>query len=151
MKVRKCEERFFIMTNDIVRLMPAFGYEIIRDQILNSILGKHEKDVLYWAGKEVARKYPLFSIDEVSSFFNQAGWGDIILEKETKESLTYVLTGDDDLLKFEQRCFRLEAGFLAQQVQKLNGYLTECYEEVHAKKESVTFTVKWDSKEPVNK
>lgn len=138
------------MANDNVRLIPAFGYEIIRDQILSSVLGKHEKEILYWAGKEVARKYPLFSLDEMSSFFHQAGWGDIVLEKESKESYTYVLTGDNELLKFDQRCFRLEAGFLAQQVQKLNGFLTECHEEVNAKKERVTFTIKWDLKEPVN-
>lgn len=138
------------MTNDNVRLIPAFGYEIIRDQILSSVLGKHEREVLYWAGKEVARKYPLFSLDEVASFFQQAGWGDIVLEKESKESYTYILTGDHEILKFDERCFRLEAGFLAQQVQKLNGFLTECHEEVHIKKERVTFTIKWDSKEPVH-
>jgi len=138
------------MTNDNTRIIPVFGYEIIRDQVLSSVLGKHEKEILYWAGKEVARKYPLFTLDEIGSFFQQAGWGDISLEKESKESYTYVLTGDDELLKFEQRCFRLEAGFLAQQVQKLNGYLTECHDEVKAKKGQVVFTIKWDVKEPVN-
>ena len=137
------------MTGNNLRTIPAFGYEIIRDQILESILGKHKKDVLYWAGKEVARKYPLFSLEELHSFFTQAGWGEITLEKEAKDSLTYVLTGDDDILKFNERCFRIEAGFLAEQVQKLNGYLTECYDEVNPKKNVVVFTVKWDSKEPV--
>lgn len=139
------------MSNENARLIPVFGYEIIRDQVLSSILGKHEKDILYWAGKEVARKYPLFSLEEIGSFFNQAGWGDIVLAKESKTSYTYVLSGDDDYLKFEQRCFRLEAGFLAEQVQKINGFLTECHEEVNAKKQIVTFTVKWDTKEPINK
>lgn len=138
------------MSNDNLRLIPAFGYEIIRDQILSSVLGKHEKEILYWAGKEVARKYPLFSLDELTAFFAQAGWGDIQLEKESKESYTYILTGDQELLKYDERCFRLEAGFLAQQVQKLNGFLTECHEEVNPKKERVIFTIKWDMKEQVN-
>ena len=34
------------MANDNVRLIPAFGYEIIRDQILSSVLGKHEKEII---------------------------------------------------------------------------------------------------------
>lgn len=139
------------MTNDNLRFIPTFGYEIIRDQILSSILGKHEQEILYWAGKEVARKYPLFSLEEIGSFFNQAGWGDITLTKQSKDSFTYTLTGDDALLKFEQRCFRIEAGFLAEHIQKMNGYLTECFEEVIPKKETVIFTVKWDLKEPLQK
>ena len=31
-----------------VKTIPSFGYEIIRDHLLQSILGKHEEDVLYW-------------------------------------------------------------------------------------------------------
>ncbi len=42
-----------------------FGYEILRDHVLPSILGTHESDILYWAGKEVARKFPVFSIEEI--------------------------------------------------------------------------------------
>ena len=33
-----------------MKTIPSFGYEIIRDHLLHSILGKHEEDVLYWAG-----------------------------------------------------------------------------------------------------
>lgn len=135
------------MTNSIEKTIPAFGYEILRDGVLRSILGKHEAEVLYWAGKEIARKFPLFTLEEAASFFTQAGWGELMLEKESKDSYTYVLTGDPEMLKFEERTFRLEAGFLAEQVQKLNGYLTECYEEVNIKKQFVTFHVKWDDKE----
>ena len=137
------------MTNSIEKTIPAFGYEIIRDGILRSILGKHEADVLYWAGKETARKFPLFTLDEAPTFFMQAGWGELTMEKEGKDSYTYVLTGDADILKFEERSFRLEAGFLAEQVQNLSHYLTECYEEVNVKKQFVTFHVKWDAKEIV--
>lgn len=132
-----------------MKTIPSFGYEILRDGILRSILGKHEPDVLYWAGKEIARKFPLFSFDEAPSFFEQAGWGTLTLEKISKDTYTLILTGDPDILKFDERNFRLEAGFLAEQVQKLNGFLTECYEEVNVKKQLVTFTVKWDMKDPI--
>ena len=132
-----------------MKTIPTFGYEIIRDHLLQSILGKHEDDVLYWAGKELARKFPLYSMDEAATFFEEAGWGRLILEKETKDETHYILTAIDEesSLNIEQRCFRLEAGFLAQQKQKQLGFLTECYEEKEIKKNMINFTVKWDSKE----
>lgn len=133
-----------------MKTIPSFGYEIIRDHLLPSILGKHEEDILYWAGKEIARKFPLFSMDELPSFFTEAGWGQLILEKETKDELHYILmTTDDGSLNIEQRCFRLEAGFLAEQRQKQLGYLTECYDEKYEKKNHVKFTLKWDLKEKI--
>lgn len=133
-----------------MKTIPSFGYEIIRDHLLPSILGKHEEDVLYWAGKEIARKFPLFSMDELPSFFLEAGWGQLSLEKETKDELHYILTTTDDgALNIEQRCFRLEAGFMAEQKQKQLGYLTECYEEKYEKKNCVKFTLKWDLKEKI--
>lgn len=137
------------MTETTMKTIPSFGYEILRDGVLRSILGKHEADVLYWAGKEIARKFPLFTFDEAPSFFAQAGWGDLMLEKETNDSYILVLTGDADILKYDERSFRLEAGFLAEQVQKLNGFLTECHEEVNTKKQFVKFNVKWDVKDPI--
>ncbi|WP_042474878.1 YslB family protein [Bacillus ndiopicus] len=129
------------------KTIPTFGYEIIRDYVLSSILGKHEEDVLYWSGKEIARKFPLFSMEEAAVFFKEAGWGTLSLEKETKDSRTYILTGDPDTLKFDSRCFRLEAGFLAQQLQHQIGFLTECYDEKNSKKQYVQFHLKSDLKE----
>ncbi len=32
--------------------------KLLRDYVLPSILGKHEDDVLYWVGKDIARKFP---------------------------------------------------------------------------------------------
>lgn len=137
------------MESGNTKTIPTFGYEILRDYVLSSILGKHEGDVLYWAGKDIARKFPLFSMEEAATFFKEAGWGTLTLEKETKDSRTYLLTGDSDILKFDSRCFRLEAGFLAQQMQHQLGYLTECYDEKNSKKQYVEFHLKTDLKEKI--
>lgn len=129
--------------------VPSFGYEIIRDYLLPSILGKHEKDVLYWAGKDLARKFPCTDIQLIISFFQDAGWGVLTLEKEEKDGYIFHLTNDADLLKIEERSFRLEAGFIAQQIQALQGCLTECFDEKREKQQQVIFTLKWDQKEKV--
>ena len=137
------------MTEKNMKMIPTFGYELIRDNILRTVLGKHEEEVLYWAGKELARKFPLFTLDEAPLFFEQAGWGILSVEKQDKDEIIYKLSGDADTLKLEERCFRIEAGFLAEQTQKINGFLTECYEEKNNKQGTITFNVKWDLKEPV--
>lgn len=137
------------MTTSDMKTVPNFGYELIRDHVLSNILGKHEDDILYWAGKDLARKFPMFSMEETSLFFQEAGWGYLTLERLNKDEAFYVLTGELDSIQINKRCFRLEAGFLAQQQQKLGGYLTECFEEKSIKKNSVQFHLKWDTKEKI--
>ena len=126
-----------------------FGYELIRDHVLSSILGKNEEDILYWCGKELARKFPLFELEEAIPFFKEAGWGDLTIEKVSASEAFCSLTGDPEVLKFDQRCFRLEAGFLAQHQQKCCGFLTECYEETKPKQSLVKFHIKWDLKDKI--
>ena len=137
------------MTMTDTKTVPAFGYELIRDHVLSTILGKHEDDILYWSGKELARSFQMFSMEEVSSFFEEAGWGVLTLDSLSKDEAFYTLTGEPDALQIDKRCFRLEAGFLAQQQQKLGGFLTECYEEKFIKKNIIHFHIKWDLKEKI--
>lgn len=120
-----------------------FGYEIIRDYVLSEVLGQHEADILYWAGKSIARKFPLFAMEEAPDFFSQANFGQLSLEKAGKDETIYTLHPN----KIENRCFKLEAGFLAEQKQKLGGFLTEAYEEVLPKKNLVRITLKTDLRE----
>ncbi|EFI69284.1 YslB family protein [Lysinibacillus sp. HST-98] len=137
------------MLNTPSPTISSFGYEIIRDHILSSILGKHEDDVLYWAGKELARKFPCKSQDELIAFFADACWGTLELIKESKDGRIFQLTNDPEILQIKQRSFKLEAGFIAEQIQLAKGYLTECYSEKREKQQYVMFTVKWDVKERI--
>ncbi|MBB5148233.1 MULTISPECIES: YslB family protein [Ureibacillus] len=130
---------------------PLFGYELLRDYLVPSILGKHEKDILYWAGKDLARKFPCTDIPLIISFFKDAGWGDLTLEKEMKDGFVFSLTNEPELLKINERNFRLEAGFIAEQIQNFKGVLTECYEEKKEKQLEVIFTVKMDLKEKIER
>lgn len=130
------------------KTVPAFGYEIIRDYLMPAILGKHENDVLYWAGKDIARKFPCTDIHLIISFFKDTGWGTLTIEKEMKDGFLLQLTNDDpELLNMAERSFRLEAGFIAQQIQSIKGFLTECYDEKDEKQQLVSLQVKWDAKE----
>ena len=127
----------------------SFGYELIRDHVLSSILGKHEKEILYWAGKDLARKFPLYAMEEAVTFFLEAGWGILELEKSSKDSAFYTLKTMNLPQSGISRSHRLEAGFLAEQQQKIGGYLTECYDQQVKKNGIVTFHIKWDLKTTV--
>lgn len=139
------------MTSIENKTVPAFGYDLLRDYLLPSILGKHENDILYWAGKDLARKFPCTDIQLIISFFEDAGWGKLSIEKELKDGYILHLTNDADLFHIQNRSFRLEAGFIAQQIQSFNGFLTECFEEKKEKQHLVEFLVKWDAKEKISK
>ena len=135
------------MQNESKAQMPAFGYELLRDFTLSSILGKNESDILYWAGKEMARQYPCATDVDVNAFFAEAGFGILQLNKELKDGYIFSLTNDPAVFNFAKRNFRLEAGFLAEQIQQQKEYLTECFDEKQEKNNTVLFTVKWDAKE----
>lgn len=127
----------------------TFGYELIRDHVLPSILGKHEGDILYWAGKELARKFPVLDIEEIPAFFEEAGWGRLTEEKASKKEFFYKLQSPVEPLRVSERNFQLEAGFIAEQFQKLNGFLTECYAKSNSTDNSVTLHIAWDKKESI--
>lgn len=134
-------------TEDILELsVPAFGYELIREELLPEILGNHANDILYIAGKNLARKFPLTSKEELVDFFKKAGWGDITLLSEKKDELKYELKGELLSNRFARKkvcSFQIEAGFLAEQIQRIYKFRTEASED-QKKKEKVIFTIRWD-------
>ena len=57
-------------------------------------------------------------MNEVISFFQSAGWGELIIKKETKNEMELTLTGEiinRRLDLYTNTHFQLEAGFLAEQ------------------------------------
>ena len=42
-----------------------FSYLLIRDYLLGNILGEHTDEILYWAGKDLARQFPLKSQEDL--------------------------------------------------------------------------------------
>ncbi|MBM7648897.1 putative hydrocarbon binding protein [Bacillus ectoiniformans] len=125
----------------------VFGYELIRDVLLTDILGKECEDVLYWAGKSIARKFPCSSNDELAAFFQEAGWGQLKLIKDSKKERIYDLSGPLVERKLSMQTapsFTLESGFLAEQIGTLEQAGAESISEILKKTSSVQLTVKWE-------
>ena len=127
-----------------------FSKELLRDILLPDLLGKDHAQVLYWAGKQLARKFPLNNKEEIYGFFVKAGWGILTEEKTSKKEAEYFLSGPIISRRFnlnDQCEFHLEAGFLAEQLQLQNKRITEAVAEPKRRAEKVKLLVRWDSKD----
>lgn len=130
-----------------------FGYELLRDVLLPELLGKEDHSLLYWAGRNLARKYPMETTEELIQFFAKANFGELTLQSETSKEMTFELTSariSDLLSKRKHDSFQLEAGFLAEQIQLRKEKITESFEEVkRGKVDKIIFNVQWDRKDEV--
>lgn len=134
--------------------VPLFGYELIREELITDLLGKDTPDLLYWAGKRLARKYPLTDYDDVIGFFDKAGWGLLTIKNNKKNEVIFEL--ESELIKERLKTnpnstYHLEAGFLAQQIEFQTEVITEAFEHPRKKAAKVQFTVKWDLADPIEK
>nr|WP_141432054.1 YslB family protein [Bacillus sp. 03113] len=139
-----------IFTENNIETVPVFGYELLREVLIPDLLGKDAAEILYWAGKKLARKYPLKSYEEAVHFFQEAGWGQLTLKSEKKNEQEFELEGPivtKRLSKKEECFFQLEAGFLAQQIEHQKNVVSEGYEQPKKRGGKVQFTIKWDSKD----
>ncbi|MCP3741273.1 YslB family protein [Rossellomorea sp. BNER] len=132
--------------------VPVFAYELIRDIFMPEVLGKHTPDVLYWGGKTIARKFPLMSQEEIISFFHEAAWGDLSLIEQKRNEATFELSGELVSRRLEMKSdisFKLEAGFLAEQLQNQKKVLAEATDELHKRNKTIKILVRWDQKESI--
>jgi predicted hydrocarbon binding protein len=124
-----------------------FGHELIRGALMQELLGKDAPEILYWAGKKLARMYPLGNFDEIVQFFDEADWGSLVLKVEKRREIHLELTGilvSARLRDGKNPTFQLEAGFLAQQLEMQQEKAAEAFEHPQKRAGKVEFTVKWD-------
>lgn len=118
------------------------GYDMIRYIGLPDILGKERDTMLYFMGKSLARKFEIETLEDIYSIFSILGWGRLELVKEKKKQLTFHLLDDSIVLRLKGPLdvdFRLEAGFLAEAVQRITERECECQEEIHKRIHQVKF------------
>jgi predicted hydrocarbon binding protein len=127
-----------------------FALSLLRDQLLPNLLGEETDEILYWAGKELARKQPMNDENEISSYFQTYGLGELVMDELKKNRRRYVLKGSliaHRISENKRASFSLETGFLAEQIQRISGMLTEGSYEVKVKKQEVHITLQSDPKE----
>lgn len=140
------------LKNGEIETVPLFGYELMRDILLPDILGKHTADILYWGGKSLARKFPLVSLEEIEAFFLEAGWGELKKTEEKKDEQIFTLSGPSIERRLSLKTdtsFKMEAGFLAEQIQNQKKAVTEAAEEIQKRAKTVRIIVRTDLKDTI--
>jgi predicted hydrocarbon binding protein len=130
----------------------GLAYELLREILIPDLLGKELPSILYWSGKNIARKYPLSTIEEIIQFFKDAGWGELAIVDQKSSVLELELVGEFITARNQSRkcsSYQLEAGFIAQQVEHIQQMVTEAYEDQKKRSNKVHFSVKWDKKDPI--
>ncbi|USS87656.1 YslB family protein [Fructilactobacillus hinvesii] len=100
---------------------------LLRDELLPDLLSDDLSDILYWAGKNLAIKFPVATAD-VPAFFAANRWGTLTKQKEAGTKLVWQLSGTPvtQRLKMNKECdFMLETGFLAQTQEQNSGSISE--------------------------
>lgn len=136
---------------DHIQSVPVFGYELIREVLLHDLLGNEAPEILYWAGKRLARMYPLETAGQIAEFFINAGWGSLSIANKSKHELEMILSSPliaGRLQKNNNCTFQLEAGFIAQQIEFQKEVICEAFEHPRKKTGKILITVKWDKKDP---
>lgn len=123
-----------------------FVNQLYRDFLLPTILGETSEEILYWGGKRIARKYDLASFEDVNSFFETTEFGTLTKIKERRTEIDFELTGQSvtDRLNSDSQEFSLEAGIIAEAVEKETGRTTECELEIDHKNNLVHIAAKFD-------
>lgn len=109
------------------------AYDLIRYVSLPELLGEDTYTMLYFIGKNLARKFTFESVEEIINAFYKLGWGHLELVKERQKSYTFHLMSDSIVQRLQapfKTEFRLEAGFLAAAMQQLERTECECVEKV---------------------
>ena len=130
----------------------AYGYELIREILIPELLGRETPDLLYWAGKRIARLFPVNTVEECVPFFQKVAWGNLEIVKQNKNEVVYTLSSEliEKRLKEKGKStFQLEAGFLAQQYEQTKKVIVEAFEDPKKRNQKVTITVRWDSKDSI--
>lgn len=126
----------------------TLGSELLRDILIPSLVGNND-DIMYWAGKLLARKLVLATDNDLRLFFKYAGWGILKHTKAKKEEHLFEISGEPVDVRFhatKNPDFQLEAGFIAETFQLHSNLSTEAkIEKIDPNKSSVTIQVIIDS------
>jgi len=120
------------------------GYDVLRYISLPNLFGEESSTMLYFMGKNLARSLNLSSLDDLYHAADKLGWGRLELVKKKRRSLTFNLMADAIFHRLQASVdvdFRMEAGFIAETVQLLEGVDCECVEKIHPKIHQVEFSV----------
>lgn len=123
---------------------PTMGHDVLRTKVLPDLLGKEADSVLYFMGRNLAKAYPCANMEEIGTFFGAMGWDQLTITKEKKHEFEFSLKGELTSKRITYKSpylYKMEAGFLAEQITLIKGQHAECAYTTNTRKKIITFQV----------
>ncbi|MUV39392.1 uncharacterized protein JNUCC1_03268 [Lentibacillus sp. JNUCC-1] len=120
------------------------GYDVLRYISLPEVLGTEADTLLYFMGKNLARRLNPETMHDLFYLFEKLGWGRLEFVKEKRKSLTFTLMSDAVVYRLKapfEIDFRLEAGFLSEAIGLIKNRTCECNEMINTNIHQIVFTV----------
>lgn len=120
------------------------GHDVLRYVSIPNLLGDEKETVLYFIGRSLARQLNINKNEDLHYLFNKFRWGNLELIKEKKQTMTFHLMSDDvasRMMSPFEIDYRLEAGFLAEAIEKITERTCECTESISNRLYRVRFKV----------
>lgn len=120
------------------------GHDILRYVSIPGFLGQEKNAILYFIGRNLARQINITKNEDLFYLFEKFRWGTLDLVKDRRRTLTFHLMSDDvakRLLSPLKTDYRLEAGFIAEAIEKIYGRKCECTETINERLYRVQFKV----------
>ena len=133
--------------NRFINSKRGLASSTLRDVLLPALLGKETNGISYWIGKDIARQYPVASVDELITITQQQGFGEHTQRKTGRNPKRYPLGGpvvnERLAIDHEKVSFDLEAGFLAMETEFRVGAAAEA-DIVDRRRSSIDIVVQHD-------
>jgi len=120
------------------------GHDVLRYVSMPSFLGEEKDSILYFIGRKLARKIEIESLEDLYFLFETFHWGKLELVKDRRRTLTFHLMSDEVAERMISPFtidYRLEAGFIAEAIEKITERTCECNESVNNRLYRVQFKV----------
>lgn len=125
-------------------LPSSTGHDILRYLLLPELLGHNSDNLLYFAGRNLARKIELKELNDIYYAFQKLGWGNLELVKEKKNELSFLLMSDEIVKRLESSIsteFILESGFLAEAIEDVMNRKCECDVHINSRLFQINFKI----------
>ncbi|WP_161878652.1 DUF2507 domain-containing protein [Alkalibacterium sp. MB6] len=129
---------------------PLKGISLLRDHLLPLLLRDDEQEILYWAGKDLARTYDFTSFDDIKAIMQEVSFGRLELTTQKRSTFECRLEGEiiaERLKTNNQATFSMETGFLAEAIQEVTGHYTEGTYQIMKKSDAVAIELTFDKHE----
>lgn len=122
----------------------TIGQDVLRYISLPDVLGPEQETLLYFMGKQLARKFEITKMEDITYLFYTLRWGKLEVIKEKKKYITFHLMSDDIVERMKSSLevdYRLEAGFIAEVIANITERPCECTETMNERLFRVEFKV----------